>query len=115
MNPYQKFVSEFSRLVFEGKTLPLGGIPPHNRPAPAPNAPTALILSPHPDDECIIGGLALRLQREAGLRVINVAVTLGSKKERQEGRWNELQNACGRLGFGLERTAPSGLEGINTK
>ena len=26
-----------------------------------PDAPRALIFSPHPDDECIIGGLALRL------------------------------------------------------
>jgi LmbE family N-acetylglucosaminyl deacetylase len=37
-----------------------------------------LIFSPHPDDECIIGGLALRLLREAKWNVINVAVTLGS-------------------------------------
>ena len=115
MNPYRKFVSEFSRLVTEGKNLPLGGIPPHGRPAPDSSAPTALIFSPHPDDECIIGGLALRLQREAGMRVVNVAVTLGSKKERQEGRWQELQNACRWLGFDLERTGPCGLEGINPK
>jgi LmbE family N-acetylglucosaminyl deacetylase len=115
MNPYRKFVSEFSRLVSEGKTLPLGGIPPHGNPAANANVPTALIFSPHPDDECIIGGLALRLQREAGLRVINIAVTLGSKKDRQEGRWQELKNACSWLGFDLERTGPSGLEGINPK
>ena len=83
MNPYRKFVAEFSLAVAEGKSLPLGGIPPHGRPAPAPNAPNALIFSPHPDDECIIGGLALRLQREAGMRVINVAVTQGSHKDRQ--------------------------------
>ena len=115
MNPYQKFVSEFSRALAEGKSLPLGGIPPRNKPAPAPNAPKALIFSPHPDDECIIGGLALRLQREGSLRVINVAVTQGSNKERQEGRRRELKNACDWLGFELEQTGPRGLEAINPK
>jgi LmbE family N-acetylglucosaminyl deacetylase len=115
MNPYRKFVSAFANEIAEGKTLPLGGIPPHGKPAPAPDAPAALIFSPHPDDECIIGGLALRLQRESGVRAINVAVTLGSKKERQAGRWQELQNACNWLGFGLEKAGPNGLEAINVK
>jgi LmbE family N-acetylglucosaminyl deacetylase len=114
-NPYRKFVSDFSRAMEDGKSLPLGGIPPHNKPAPSPNAPKALIFSPHPDDECIIGGLALRLQREAGMRVINVAVTQGSNKERQEGRLRELKNACDWLGFELEQTGPRGLEAINPK
>lgn len=115
MHPYRKFVSDFSHLFEEGKSLPLGGIPPHGKPALAPNAPKVLIFSPHPDDECIIGALALRLQREAGMRVINVAVTQGSNKERQEGRLRELKNACDWLGFELEQTAPRGLEGINPK
>src|SRR6185437_16739858 len=78
-------------------------------------APTALIFSPHPDDECIIGALALRMQREAGLRVINAAVTHGSNKDRQPGRLQELKNACQYLGFSLEQTAPNGLEKINPK
>ncbi|MBI5386259.1 MAG: PIG-L family deacetylase [Verrucomicrobia bacterium] len=115
MNPYLNFVSSFARLVTEGKSLPLGGIPPHPKPAPKPDAPVALIFSPHPDDECIIGGLALRLMREAGLRVINVAVTQGSNKERQQPRLEELRNACRWLGFGLEQTAPNGLERITPK
>ena len=114
-NPYRKFVAEFSGAVAEGKSLPLGGVPKPSRPAPPPNAPKALIFSPHPDDECIIGGLALRLQREAGMRVVNVAVTQGSNKERQEGRLRELKNACGWLGFELEQTGPRGLEAINPK
>jgi N-acetylglucosamine malate deacetylase 1 len=114
-NPYRKFVSEFSRAIADGKSLPLGGIPPHGKPAPNSNAPKVLIFSPHPDDECIIGGLALRLQREAGMRVINVAVTQGSNKERQEGRLRELKNACDWLGFELEQTGPRGLEAINPK
>ena len=115
MNPYREFVSSFARLMAEGKSLPLGQIPRQQRPAPTPDAPIALIFSPHPDDECIIGGLALRLMREAGMRVINVAVTHGSNKERQPGRLQELKNACDWIGFGLEQTAPNGLEKINPK
>ncbi|HXH29912.1 MAG TPA: PIG-L family deacetylase [Bacteriovoracaceae bacterium] len=53
-----------------------------------------MILSPHPDDESIVGSLALRLRRENKVRIINVAVTLGSKKERQKERCEELSKAC---------------------
>jgi LmbE family N-acetylglucosaminyl deacetylase len=115
MNPYRDFVSSFARLVAGGKSLPLGQVPRPPRPEPAPDAPIALIFSPHPDDECIIGGLALRLMREAKIRVINVAVTHGSNKERQAGRLQELKNACDWLGFELEQTAPNGLEKIYAK
>jgi LmbE family N-acetylglucosaminyl deacetylase len=113
MNPYFPLVASYARLMHEGKALPLGGIPAEPRPTPAAGAPVALIFSPHPDDECIVGGLALRLLREAGMRVINVAVTQGSHRERQSARWQELQNACDWLGFGLVQTAPGGLEQIN--
>ena len=65
MNPYQDFVASLARLTSEGKSLPLGGIPLPHRAVPSAAAPTALIFSPHPDDECLIGGLALRLLREA--------------------------------------------------
>lgn len=61
------------------------------------------------------GGLALRLQREAGYRVVNVAVTQGSNKARQQGRWDELTQACRYLGFDLVQTVPGGLEKINPK
>ncbi len=115
MNPYHPFVSQLARLVAEGKNLPLGGIPSPTRSQPAAEAPVALIFSPHPDDECIIGGFALRLLREARMRLVNVAVTLGSQRERQQHRWRELQNACGWLGFELEAAAPNGLEKINPK
>ena len=55
---------------------------------------TIMILSPHPDDECIMSSLALRLQLENNAHIVNVAVTLGSKVERQEERRQELLNAC---------------------
>ena len=51
--------------------------------------------------------------REAGQQVINVAVTLGSDRQRQSSRWLELKNACDWLGFGLECTGPQGLERVN--
>lgn len=115
MNPYLQFTSTFARLLAEGHSLPLGGIAPHQKPSPAPDAPKALVFAPHPDDECIVGAFALRLLRETRMRVIDVAVTLGSNQQRQQPRWQELSNACGWIGFGLERTAPSGLEKISPK
>ncbi|HTB63549.1 MAG TPA: PIG-L family deacetylase, partial [Opitutales bacterium] len=71
-------------------------------PRPAADAPVALIFSPHPDDEVITGVLPLRLQHEAGARVVNIAVTLGSNKSRREPRRRELANACALLGWELE-------------
>ena len=114
-NPYKSFVSAYVRVVEKGRACPLGGIPPAKRPKLRANAPKALIFAPHPDDECIIGALALRLLREAKMNVINVAVTQGSNKERQQPRLQELRNACHWLGFGLEQTAPNGLEKITPK
>lgn len=115
MNPYQQLVADYARYRREGKTYPCGGFPIPNHPALPEDAPRVLIFSPHPDDECIIGGLALRLLREARMRVINVAVTQGSAKARQQGRWEELTAACAYMGFGLIQTAPGGLERVNVK
>lgn len=115
MNPYQKFVSDSAHLVAAARVLPLGGFPPAPRPKLPADAPRALFFAPHPDDETISGGLALRLLREANLNVVNVAVTQGSKKERQAERLVELQNACAYLGFGLQTTGPCGLERVTAK
>lgn len=115
MTPYNQFISSLARLVDDAKSLPLGGFAPLPRPALKPDAPRVLIFSPHPDDECVIGGLALRLMRESGFRAVNIAVTQGSNKARQSGRWNELKAACDFLGFELVATAPGGLEKITPK
>ena len=104
--PYHDYVSSIAALARGGKQLPLGGFATPAHPPVAADAPRALIFSPHPDDECIIGGLALRLQREAGYRIVNVAVTQGSNKARQQGRWEELAAACEYLGFDLVQTIP---------
>ena len=115
MTPYHDLVGAIARLASDGKQLPLGGFPPAARPQIAPDAARVLIFSPHPDDECIIGGLPLRLMREAQMRVINVAVTQGSNKDRQAARWKELEAACDYLGFDLVQTVPGGLERITVK
>ena len=115
MNPYQRYVSEIARLATDGRTFPLGGFPRPARPPLAPDAPRALIFSPHPDDECIIGGLALRLMRESGMRVVNVAVTQGSNKARQAERLQELAAACDYLGFDVDNIAPDGLDNITVR
>jgi len=110
VNPFQKYISDCAGLFQSGKKLAFR--PPRTfsrRPKPPAGAPKALIFSPHPDDECIIGGLPLRLLREAKWNVINIAVTLGSKPERRTARWRELKNACDFLGFGL---ASADLVGI---
>ena len=114
-NPYLSHVESYARLMRQGSEIPLGGFDPAARPAPAADAPQALVFSAHPDDECLTGALSLRLQREAGWRVVNVAVTQGSRKDRQAARWEELGAACRLLGFELVQTRPGGLERINPK
>lgn len=114
-HPYRQFVADVARLSREARQLPLGGLAPAPRPALAPDAPVALIFAPHPDDECIIGGLPLRLLREAKMRVVSVAVTQGSNPGRQAGRLAELEGACAFLGFELVTTRPGGLERVNPR
>ena len=115
MNPYAKFVSDCTHLLEAAKTFPLGGFAPVPRLDLAPDAPRALFFAPHPDDETIVGALALRLLREAKMRLINVAVTQGSKQERQAERLRELQGACDYLGYGLQTTGPKGLERVTVR
>lgn len=114
-HPYKGWVNQILKIQQRGTALPLGGFTALRRPQIKKKAPKVFIFSPHPDDECIIGGLALRLLREKRMNVINVAVTQGSRKDRQAGRWSELSNACSFIGFGLLATGPSGLEGVNLK
>ena len=69
----------------------------HTKKSPSPF--TVMILSPHPDDESIMGSLSLRLLKENNCHVVNVAITLGSKKDRQAQRLKELTDACKILDF----------------
>ncbi|MCB1883607.1 MAG: PIG-L family deacetylase [Geminicoccaceae bacterium] len=111
-NPYRGFVEGHLRLLDQGLRLPLGGLEPPPRPLPPASAPRVLLLSPHPDDECVTGLLPLRLQREAGMRVVNLAVTLGSRRERRPGRLVEVKAACRYLGFKLVVPGSEGLDDV---
>lgn len=113
MNPYHSFVARFARLLQEAKGYALGETEPRGRPEVSPDAPRVLLFSPHPDDECVAGVLPLRLLREAGMNVMNVVVTLGSRKERRARRFEELKRACEYLGYGVVPTGPDGLDRIN--
>ena len=92
MNPYPTWspnTPDFSARV----KYPLGGF--HflrwlRRRAGAPQAS----FSPHPDDEYIIGGLAIRLQRSRDGTSRNVAVTQAAIVPVRRGRWKELEDAC---------------------
>ncbi len=113
MTPFHEYVGRLVNEFNGGRTFPLGGMAPLPKPAIKPDAPKVLVFSPHPDDEVIIGGAALRLMRESGFRVVNVAVTQGSNPARQAERLEELKRACDFIGFELIQTAPNGLEKIN--
>ena len=108
----RQFVARFQRLIAQGPSLEPGRTV-LARPRMAAGAPNVLLFSPHPDDECIVGGLALRLLREAHWNVVNLGVTLGSKRARQAARRRELQNACAALGFQLIVPGARGFERIN--
>jgi LmbE family N-acetylglucosaminyl deacetylase len=95
-----QYTQAFERLLEQGRAIP-HAVPIAARPAPAPGAPLALLLSPHPDDEALTGGLPLRLLQEAGWRVLNLPVTLGSALAQRARRWAELQASCDCLGFEL--------------
>jgi N-acetylglucosamine malate deacetylase 1 len=114
-NPYLDFVSDISSAMFSAKLIPLAQAQMAKTQAPAPSAPEVLIFSPHPDDEVIIGALALRLLRQCGWRASNVAVTQGSNKKRQGERLAELRACCDAIGFNLIQTSENGLEGISLK
>lgn len=112
--PYRHYVRELARVQDEAKHLPLGGFAPIPVQVQA-DAPRVMVFSPHPDDESIVGALPLRLLRERGQRVIVVAVTQGSRADRQQGRLEEMRGACAYLGFELVTTRENGLMGINPK
>jgi LmbE family N-acetylglucosaminyl deacetylase len=115
MNPYLHFTREMAQLVKAARGLPLGMSEPGARQPKPADAPVALFFSPHPDDECISGGVALRLATETPMKVMNVAVTQGSNRQRQTERFRELQGACAHIGFDLVATGPGGLERVSLK
>ena len=84
MNPYLTFVEGIQSGIDAARNLAVSGTT-----EPIESDSKALLFSPHPDDECIIGLLPLRMTRETKMQVINVPVTYGSNVERQAGRAQE--------------------------
>jgi len=105
---YRDFVSQYEDALASRLPAPNPDSFP-KPPPPGPNAPVALLFSPHPDDEVITGTLPLCLQREAGVRIVNIAVTLGSNQQRRAARIRELEDACALLGWELEIHGWTGL------
>ncbi len=97
--PHLRYLRDFERLLAQGRRLPNAAAPARPVPRARAGAPTVLILAPHPDDECLMGVLPRRLQRESGWRVIAVAATLGSRLDRRDARRAEMSAACARLGW----------------
>ena len=120
MKNYGEYVEKLGRLLKEAARIPAGARAQSGASfgdSFAPDSETfcktcdpkflkmsqkALIFAPHPDDEAMSGGLALRLMRECGFAVKDVAVTLGSNKARRPGRRAELKECCKRLSWELE-------------
>jgi LmbE family N-acetylglucosaminyl deacetylase len=66
----------------------------------------ALLLSPHPDDELLGCPAHLFALRDAGWRIVNIALSLGSDERERPRRRRELEAACSRAGFELVVAAP---------
>jgi N-acetylglucosamine malate deacetylase 1 len=110
---YEEFVTNFTKLHKGSREIALGdSIEESLLKNPSLKV---MLFSPHPDDECVIGALALRLKQEKNAEVTNVAVTLGSNKARQAGRLNELKKACSTLGFHLHLPSENALEEVYAK
>jgi len=115
-NPFRPFVDALVAARDGATTVRMPVPPVALRTATAasqPDGPTVLLFAPHPDDECIQGGLALRLGREDGCSVVDVPVTLGSKVERKAGRRAELEAALTHLGWSVRDLIDRGLERVN--
>ncbi len=119
--PLHKFVNDIDALMRRAKALPASDMAQRAAAwrvanpscAPGENAPVCVIVAPHPDDECIGGGLPLRLLRESGWRVVAIAVTHGSNPARQLARADEFIAACARIGFEPMLLAQRGLSRVS--
>jgi N-acetylglucosamine malate deacetylase 1 len=108
--PYDDMVAAYATALKSPEPALADDLAPISTNHPAVDAPVCIIFSPHPDDECLSGALALRLRHQHGWRVINCAITLGSNLGRRAARWQEAQAACDYLGF--ELITPRGITGV---
>ena len=94
-------VSDYVKLSGESsQNLPhFSTLPPLVKPSGLSAQPRILILAPHPDDECLMAGLALRMKDEWSAQVTVVPYSYGSNVARRKARAQELQAAATVLGF----------------
>lgn len=107
MKNYLDYVERIAETFAEGSQIAPGDQPGVFEMLKCPQTQktsplNVLVFAPHPDDECIIGLLPLRLMAECGAKITDVAVTLGSNKARQQERKAELQSACKYLNWDLK-------------
>jgi LmbE family N-acetylglucosaminyl deacetylase len=107
---YGAFVRAQESLLLGATGLKASSLPPLTRSGIGPFQ-RIMILSPHPDDECLVAGLPLRALEEWGSEVSVLPFGFGSKPERRSERLAELTRAVAKLGFRLIRGTgdPSGL------
>jgi LmbE family N-acetylglucosaminyl deacetylase len=113
-----RYVQSTVKTMEAGKAIPLG---PSRQPLIAPGVSarqkpraTILLCAPHPDDESLIGALALRWRLETGARVVDCAITLGSNVSQKARRLRELESACRVLGYDLiVPDHPVGFDRVN--
>ncbi len=95
------YVEQYKKIYNHGKGFPVSS---HAKNRDRQTLPInykrheVIICSPHPDDEALTGALALRL-KTSNLRVLNLAITLGSNPSRKNNRKAELAASCRVLGF----------------
>ena len=99
----ESYVTSFSELFKEGIQ--------HSeiQQAPPPltsQRPLVAMISPHPDDECLVAGVALRLRQEVGAQLVNIPLSYGSNPETWPRRTHELTQACAQLGMALHDVPP---------
>lgn len=93
-----KLITQYQRLLRAN----LSASQKNNMPPPLKkNHPCVVICAPHPDDECLMGAIALHLRRLHGWQIVNFAVTYGSDRRQVARRKKELRAACGVAGFSL--------------
>jgi N-acetylglucosamine malate deacetylase 1 len=107
-------IADYARLVNTPIAAPDIIAPPLSTELPKRDADKkcALLLSPHPDDECLTGILPLRLLHEQNWQIVNVAVTLGSNSSRRDERKKELAKACTVLGFACVLPEENGFSDV---
>ncbi len=74
-----------------------------------------LIVAPHPDDECLMSGFALRAKAEFHSEISVLPFSYGSNRDRQAERKSELLHALQVLGFSLLDSRSAGFDELRAQ